>query len=169
MYGGESRNVWLDARRSGDRTGGGNEAIPAPRHRFDETRFAGVVIERRPKLADGGSQHRVGDELVAPNLIEQSVRGEQGPGLPHERAQDREWRRRERDSRSVAQQACVRLVELESVEAHSYRIRTGRRSGVVGAFSHFDMNRSLDRHATTLASNPLVEQRRALFGGTPAN
>ncbi len=76
------------------------------------------------------------------NLIEQSVRAEQGPGLPHERAQDGEWRRRERDSRSVAQQACVRLVELESVEAHSYRIRTGRGSGVVGAFSHFDPPRA---------------------------
>ena len=77
---------------------------------------------------------------MAPNLIEQSVRGEQGPGLPYERAQDGEWRRRERDSGSVAQQVRVRLVELESVEAHTYRIRTGRRSGVVGAFSHFDTN-----------------------------
>jgi hypothetical protein len=105
---------------------------------------------------------------VTPNLIEQSVRGEQGPRLPYERAQDREWRRRERDSRSVAQQACVRLVELEPVEAHSYRIRTGRRSGVVGAFRHFDTNESLDRHATTMASNPLVRQQRALCGGTPA-
>ena len=47
------------------------------------------------------------------------------------------------DSGSVAQQARVRLVELESVEAHSYRIRTGRRSGVVGAFSHFDTYGSL--------------------------
>ena len=58
----------------GNRTGGGNEAIAAPRHRLDEARFAGIVVERRPQLADGGSQHRVGDELVAPNLIEQSVR-----------------------------------------------------------------------------------------------
>jgi hypothetical protein len=46
----------------------------------DETRFAGIVVERRPQLADRGSQYRVGHELVAPNLIEQSVRGEQGPG-----------------------------------------------------------------------------------------
>jgi hypothetical protein len=105
---------------------------------------------------------------VAPNIIEQSVRGEQGPGLPYERAQDREWRRRERDSRSVAQQARIRLVELESVEAHSYRIRTGRGSGVVGASSHFDTNEPLDRLATTMASNPLVWQGRALCGGTPA-
>ena len=58
------------------------------------------------------------------------------------------------DSHPVAQQACVCLVELESVEAHSYRIRTGRSSGIVGAFSHFDTNRSLVRHATTVGSNP---------------
>ena len=101
--------------RSGDRAGGSNEAIPASGHCGDETRLAGVVVERRPQLADGGSQHRVGYELVAPNLIEQSVRREQRPGLPYERAQDCEWRRRERDSRSVAQQACVCLVELEPV------------------------------------------------------
>ena len=124
---------------------------PRRGHGCDETRFAGIVVERRPKLADGGSQHRVGHELVTPNLIEQSIRGEQGAGLPYERAEDGERRRRKRDSGSVAQQVCVRLVELESVEPHSYRIRTGRRSGVVGTFSHFDTNGSLDRHATTMA------------------
>ena len=88
-----------------DRTGDGNEAIPPPRYRFDEARLAGVIIERHPKLADRGSQYRVGNELVAPNFIEQSVRSEQGAGLPHERAQDREGRRSERDGRTVTEVA----------------------------------------------------------------
>ena len=32
VRGGNARNAWLDAWRSGDRTGGGDEAVPAPRH-----------------------------------------------------------------------------------------------------------------------------------------
>ena len=64
----------------------------------------------------------IGHELVAPNRVEQRVLCEQAPGLSNERAQDGEWRRGNRDSGSVAQQARVRFVELESVEARSYRI-----------------------------------------------
>jgi hypothetical protein len=62
---------------------------------------------------------------------------------------------------------CVCLVELESVEAHSYRIRTHRRSAVVGAFSHFDTKLVLDRHATTMASDSLCAAALALCGRTP--
>ena len=91
---------WNDCRdrwRSDYRAGGRDEAVASPRYRFNEARLAGVVVERRPQLADRGSQHRVRDVLVAPYLIEQRVGGKQGPGLPHERAQHAEGRRRDSD------------------------------------------------------------------------
>ena len=145
--------------RSDYRAGGRDEAIPSPRHRFDEARVAGIVVERRPQLADRGSQYRVGDVLVTPNLIEQCVRREQGAWLSDESAQYSEGRRRESDRGSVAQQARVCLVQLESVEAHSYRIRATRRCSLVGTLSHFDTNGVRDRPAMTMASIRLWQWR----------
>ena len=161
--GGESRNVGWTPGARGDRAGGGNEAIAAPRHGFDEARLAGIVVERRPQFADGGLQHRVADELVAPDLVEQRVLGEQRPGLPHERAQHGEWRRRERDSCSVAQQARIRLVELESVEAHLYRIRLSQGPSRGVAFCHAGARGFRDRAAHRVGS---IGALSSLLNGT---
>ena len=77
----------------------------------------GLVLQHRAQIADGGLQNRLGEELVAPYRFEQCVLGEQGPGLPHERAQQRERRRRDGHIPSIAQQARVELVEFECIEA----------------------------------------------------
>src|SRR6202521_6302841 len=128
--------LWNDCRyrrRHNYRAGGRDEAVASPRYGLNEARLAGVVVERRPHLADRGSQHRVRNVLVAPYLIEQRVGGKQGPGLPRERAQHPEWRRRDSDRSPVAQQARVRLVELEAIQAELYPVRAGQPLRVGGS------------------------------------
>ena len=124
------RAVWRNFRASrrcgGYRGSGGNEAIASPRNRFDQARVPGIVVKRGPQIADGGLQHRVADELVAPYLIQQCVLGEQGCRLPHERAQHGKGRWRERDGLPVADQRRVRFVQLEPVEAYPNRDRRRR-------------------------------------------
>ena len=44
----DGRNVCASRRRGGYRSSGGNEAIASPRHRFDEARVTGIIIEHRP-------------------------------------------------------------------------------------------------------------------------
>ena len=108
-------------RRRGAYRGGGNEAIASARNRFDQARVARIVVKHRPQIADSGLQHRVADELVAPDLIQQGVLGEEGCRLPHQRAQHGEWRWSERDGLSVADQRHIRFVQLEP----SKRTQTG--------------------------------------------
>ena len=90
----DNGNVALD-RRGDDFVGLGDEAISTPRHRLDEPRLASIVIERRAQLADGRAQHGVADELVAPDLVQERIRGEQRSAFAHKGAQDGEWRRGE--------------------------------------------------------------------------
>jgi hypothetical protein len=117
----DSGNVALD--RRGDAFDGlRDEAVPTPRHGLDETRLASVVAERRAQLADGRAQYGVADELVAPDLVEQGIRGQQRSAFAHEGAQDGEWRRGKRDGVALAHQAGVRLVEIERGEADPDRI-----------------------------------------------
>src|SRR6185369_5770207 len=106
-----------------DWTGDRNESITAPRHCLDEARFARVIVERCPQLADRRSKDRVGDELVSPYLIEQCVGREERAWLPRESAQHCEGCWGESDRGSIAKQARVGLVQLELVEAQSYRVR----------------------------------------------
>ena len=105
-----------------------DEAVAAPRYGFDETRLAGVVCERYAQVADGGLQHRVADELVAPHRVEQRVLRQQRARLARQRAQQVEGSGRERDSLPIAQQAGIRLVEFKLVEADPNRIRDGLRT-----------------------------------------
>ena len=147
--GGGLGTIGLDAWRSVSHWGG-DEAVASPRHRFDEARLAGIVVERRPQLADRGSQHRVGDELVAPDLIEQAFVVSRDPGCrtsAHSTANGVGARATGFPSRSRRAFAS----SSSNVRSAPVPDRTGRRSGVVGTFSHFDTNGSLDRHATTMA------------------
>ena len=82
---------------------------------------------------------------MSPYLIEQRVRREERTWLAGESAQDSERRRRESDRSSVAQQACVRLVQLELVEAHSYRVGVSGGSRALGTFGHLDPTDSEER------------------------
>ncbi len=95
-----------------------DESIPSPRHGLDVARTPRVVAERRPKLADRGFQHRVADVPVSPHGIEQRTLRDQRSGLTHQRAQEREWRRCNREWLPIAQQARIDLVQLERIEAN---------------------------------------------------
>ena len=74
-------------------------------------------------------------ELVAPHVVEQRVLGEQGSGLPRERAQQTERARCKSDGLAIAQQKRVRFVQFESVEAHAHRIRGGSACAVCVGYS----------------------------------
>ena len=114
------------ARCGADRPGIGNKAVAAARNRFDEAGISRVVAKRGAQVADRRFQHRVADESMPPDFVEQVVLSQQGPRSPRERAQHREWRRRERDGLAFAEQPHVRLVQFERVEAHPDRVRSGR-------------------------------------------
>ena len=123
----DERRRWLRARRrrrGGDgrcRWRGGrhrDEAVAAPRHGLDEARLARVVAERRAQVADGGLEHRFGDELVAPHRVEQRVLRQQRARLARQRAQQAEGRGCERDGLAVGAAA-----------RHSPRRVRTRRSG----------------------------------------
>ncbi len=75
---------------------------------------------------------------MSPYLIEQRVRREERARLPREGAQHTEERRRESHRSSPAQQARICLVQLKSVEAHSYWIRVSGGSRVLGMVRHLD-------------------------------
>jgi hypothetical protein len=97
------------------------------RHGFYEARLAGVVTERGAQVADGGLQHRFGDEPVTPNRVQQGVFRQQGVGLTRQRAQQAEGGGRERDGLAAAQQPRIRLIEFEVVETKADRIGDGER------------------------------------------
>jgi hypothetical protein len=82
-------------RRARDVAGLGDEAVSTPRHGLDEPWLASIVIEGRAQFADGRAQHGVAHELVAPDLVQKLVRGEQRSALAHKGAQHGEWRRGE--------------------------------------------------------------------------
>ena len=96
-----------------------NEPITASRHRLYETGAPRIVTENRSDVADRALQHRVADETVAPDLVEQGVLGQQRAGMPSESAQQAERRRRKRDRTPAAKQQRIRLVELELAEAYA--------------------------------------------------
>ena len=77
-----------------------------------------LIAEQSPQIADHRFQYRLGDELVAPNLIQQGFLCQQLARSASQGAEHREWCRRERNGFAIAQQASIRLVELEQVEAH---------------------------------------------------
>ena len=64
---------WLPRRRRLQRHRTRNEPITAPRHRFYETRASRIVAKNRSDVADGALQHRVADEAVTPDLVEQGM------------------------------------------------------------------------------------------------
>ena len=113
-------------RRSGR---GRDEAVTTARHGLYEARLAGVVTERGAQVADGGLQHRFGDEPVTPDRVEQRVLRQQSVRLARQRAQQAEGGGRERDGLSAAQQPGIRLIQLEVVEPEADRIGAGERSG----------------------------------------
>jgi hypothetical protein len=80
-----------------------------------------VVIQHGAEFSDDRLQHRFADELVPPDFVQQRVFGDQRPRLPRKRAQHGEWRGRESDNLAIAQQASLRLIQVESAEAHLYR------------------------------------------------
>jgi hypothetical protein len=57
-------------RRVGYRRRRRNEPIAAAGHGFYKARLPRMVVEHHPHLTDGGLQHRVAEELVAPNVVE---------------------------------------------------------------------------------------------------
>ncbi len=65
-----------------------NEAIPATVHGLDGPLCAAVVVDGPPGLFDPGRQCRLGDEAVAPNVVEQLLLGDQPSPLLDEVEQD---------------------------------------------------------------------------------
>ena len=116
------RAVW---RRGRYRRDGGNEAIATPRRRFDEARTPGVITQHGPQIADRRLQHRVADELVPPDFVQQRLLGTQSSLSSDEFTQQREWFRRKRDGLPVAKQAGICFVKFECFESQSNRIRRG--------------------------------------------
>ena len=122
----------------GTRYRGSNEPIALARHRFNEARLSRIVVKHRSKIADRSLQHRVADELVTPYLVEQCVLREQRALLPHERAQHRKWCWRKSNRFAIPQQACIRFIEFECVEAHPYWVWAGRGTGGGITSCHYD-------------------------------
>ena len=102
------------------RHGTRDEPITATRHRFYEAWAPRIVAKNRSDVADRALQHRVADEAVAPDLVEQRVLRQQRAGMANESAEQAERRRRERDRATAAQQQRIRLVELELAEADAH-------------------------------------------------
>src|SRR4029453_9434611 len=96
---------------------GSYEAIAAPRYRLDVARLFRVVAERRTHFPDGRLVHRVGDEAMTPDKVQQRVLRHQATGAARQCAKHFERLRRERYGFSVARQPCLSLIKLESVEA----------------------------------------------------
>ena len=111
--------------RSGCRYGGwdGNEPIASARHRFDKAWLARIITEHRPQIADRRLENRVGDELVTPYVVQQSVLDEQRAGPSDQRTEKGEGRWRERNRLSTAEQRGVRFIEFELVEVNQHRVR----------------------------------------------
>src|SRR4029453_8008135 len=112
-------DVALDGGRAQRRRAnrGSDEAIAAPRYRLDAARLFRVVAERRTHFADGRLEHRVGDEAMTPDKIEQRVLRHQDAGAARQCAKHFERLRRESYGFSVARQPCLSLIQLETVEA----------------------------------------------------
>jgi hypothetical protein len=115
---------------------GRDEPITATRDRFYVPWLARIVVEHGAKIADGALQHRIADEPVTPDLIEQGVLGQQRARLPDERTQQSERCRCNRRRTSVAKQERVRLVELVFTEANTQGGRASR--GASHASSLYD-------------------------------
>ncbi len=128
------------------RSGRRDEPIALAGDGLDEARLARVVAERHAKLADGGLEHRLADELVTPDRVEQRLFRHQGAGLPGQGAQDAERRRGERYRLPAAHQPGVGFVEFEFVEEQAREIRDGRRSGHSGGLPGSDGELSPPRH-----------------------
>ena len=95
-------------------TGSGDEAIAAARYRLDVARLLRVVAERRPHFADRRLEHRVGDEPMAPDGVEQLVLRHQLAGLARQCAEHGERLRRERYGFAGARRAVRRLRRARS-------------------------------------------------------
>ena len=83
----------------------GDEPITPAWDGFYEARLLRIVVENHPDIADGAFQHRVADEAVAPDLIEQGVLRQQCAGMTGESTQQSEGRRRKRERAAAAKQA----------------------------------------------------------------
>ena len=127
-----SRDVPLDGwralRRRANR--GGDEAIAPTRYRLDVARLFRVVVERRTHFADGRLEHRLGDEAMTPDEVEQRVLRHQAAGGACQCAKHCERLRREIDGLSIAQQEGIGLVEFEWAKTHTYRIQGSRGSAL---------------------------------------
>ena len=111
----------------------GDEAITAARYRLDVARLLRVVAERRSHFADRRLEHRVGDEPMSPDGVEQGVLRHEPARRARERAQhgERLWRERLRARRRTSALRRLR------------RARTGRSAARTGSPVSCGIHRSL--------------------------
>ena len=107
-----------------------DEAIPAPRYRFDVARPFGVVDQRCAQFADGRLEDRLADEAMAPDAIEQRVLRDERSRRARQRAQHGKRLGRERHRLPGARQARVGFVEVERAEAQPKRLLRLRAGGI---------------------------------------
>ena len=85
-------------------------------HGFDEARVGSIVIELPAKGLDALGQRLVGDRDTAPDFIEETVLGDQPPGLAHKQGKRVEITGVELDRRIVAAELAIGRIEGEAVE-----------------------------------------------------
>ena len=107
----------------------GDEAIAAPRYRFDVARLFRVVVERCTQFADRRLEDGFADEAMSPDAVEKGVLRDEGSGRARQRAQHGKRLGREGHGLPGAGETCIGFVEFEIVEAEAewlLHLRIGR-------------------------------------------
>ena len=98
-----------------------DEPVAPPVGGLDELRRVRVVAERAPHVANGALQHRLADEDVRPDGVEQFLFGDEAAGARGEVFEQRERLWRERDGRGAAQELSPFGIESEFRECQNLR------------------------------------------------